>query len=251
MHSAGILEAMTDVASLERATLAAVPPEAQEEIGPWLAGFDRGTVGRAHSAAPLQHAPGCEADVPRVEAGYRARDLPPVFRVADVPALAGLRRVLAQRGYAPDKPTLVQAGPSAGLAALAHTHVVALTHEPGEDWSQVFLGEGFDPVDGASRLAILARARDSVFGGIAIDGRIAAVGSACFSEGWCGVHGMRTLPAFRGLGLASCILAAFGREALARGIARAYLQVEESNKPAQSVYRRAGLATAWAYEYWR
>lgn len=242
---------MTDVASLERATLAAVPPEAQEEIGAWVAGFDRGTVGRAHSAAPLQHAAASEADVPEIEARYRARGLPPVFRVAAVPALAGLERLLAKRGYAASKPTLVQTGESESLASLPHRHAVAITTTPGEDWSQVFLGEGFDPVDGASRLAILGRARDSVFAGITIDGRIAAVGSACFSQGWCGVHGMRTLPAFRGQGLACSILAAFGREAAARGIARAFLQVEAGNMPAQSLYRRAGLATSWAYAYWR
>src|SRR5688572_17123458 len=44
-----------DVESIERATLAAMPPSASEEHEGWLLAFDPGTVGRAHSAVPLRH----------------------------------------------------------------------------------------------------------------------------------------------------------------------------------------------------
>jgi ribosomal protein S18 acetylase RimI-like enzyme len=65
------------------------------------------------------------------------------------------------------------------------------------------------------------------------------------------VHGMRTLPAFRGRGCARSILAAFASEARRRDVARAFLQVEQGNEKAQALYRRAGLADAWSYEYWK
>ena len=241
---------MDDVESLERATLAAVPPRAQEELDGWLLGLDPGTVGRSHSAAPLRHAQPA-ADMAAIETRYAAHGLPAVLRIPVVPAFGPLHRQLAARGYGMSKPTLVQVGTVAGLAGLGEDNGVELARSPGDGWAQVFLGEGFDPVDGASRLDILRRAQDSVFASIAVDDRVAAVGSACFSHGWCGVHGMRTAPAMRGRGMAARILAALAAEAARRGIARSYLQVEEGNDKAQALYRRAGFATAWAYAYWK
>ena len=240
---------MLDIAGLERATLAAVPPQAQEEIGGWLVALDRGTVGRAHSAAPLAHAAPSAGSLEAVEDRYARFGLPAVFRLPDVPAFAELQEQLLARGYRAGKPTLVQVAQVDALPVDATLPVwLATAPEPG--WEQVFLGEGFDPVDGASRLAILRRARDSVFASIARDGQTVAVGSACFSHGWCGVHGLRTLPAARRQGAAGSILAAFARQARERGIARAFLQVEEGNAPARALYARLGFATAWRYRYW-
>ena len=240
-----------DVEAIERATLAAVPPRAQVELAGWLLGLDPGTVGRACSAVPLAHVPATDDVHERIAAHYREHGLPPMFRVARVPCFDPLRRQLEATGYAAGKPTLVQQGPVAAMAGTHATTQVKLALQPDDSWSAVFLGEGFDPVDAASRLDILRRSRNSVFASAWIDGSVAAVGSACFSHGWCGVHGMRTAPAFRGRGLAAAVMAALGREAAVRGIAQAFLQVEEANVAAQALYRRAGFATAWAYEYWR
>ena len=242
---------MEEVESIERATLAAVPPQALEEHAGWLLPFDDGTVGRSHSATPLNHAPLAGADAQAIAQRYRERAHRPMFRIPDVAAFESLQADLQSRGFAADRPTLVQvAGTLAGLSQLAPdatTHLAA-TPEPG--WADVFLGEGFDPVSGASRLAILRRARDSVFASIARDGRVVAVGSACFSHGWCGIHGMRTAATHRGRGYAASILAALAHEAAQRGIGRAFLQVEEANVTAQSLYRRAGFTTRWRYRYW-
>ena len=95
---------------------------------------------------------------------------------------------LTRAGYAGQGPTLTMTGTTAALAALPATVEVELDASPGHDWSQVFLGEGFDPVDGESRLAILRRAKESVFAAVRADGRIAAVGSAGLAHGWCGIH---------------------------------------------------------------
>lgn len=247
----GVMTKMIDVDSLERATLAAVPPQAQEEFAGWLLGLDGGTVGRAHSAAPLRHVGPDNDLVPHIEQRYRVRGLRPVWRLPQLACFAPLQTLLAERGYVQAKPTLVQTGTVDAIGRLAHGGwPVRLELSPGEGWAQVFLGEGFDPVDGARRLAILTRARESAFASIRIDGQVVAVGSACFSHGWCGIHGMRTSAAFRGRGMAASILAALAREAAQRGLARSFLQVEQHNAPAQGLYRRAGLATAWSYAYW-
>jgi GNAT superfamily N-acetyltransferase len=90
-----------------------------------------------------------------------------------------------------------------------------------------------------------------VFASVRLEGVVVAVGSACMSHGWCGIHGMRTAPAARGRGCAGAILAAFGGLAQDRGIGRVFLQVDEANATARSIYERAGLGTAWCSDYWR
>lgn len=243
---------MQEIASVEHATLAAVPPRRQETWDDWLLAFDDGTVGRCHSAAPLRHAAPRADSLSHIERRYAAAGLPPVLRIPELPAFDGLRGQLRAHGYLRSKPTLVQTAPLAGLARPPAAGVdVDLAPMPAGDWEDVFLGEGFDPVDGASRLAILRRGRDSVFAGARQDGRIVAVGSACFSAGWCGIHGMRTLPSHRGHGLATTLISALAGAARERGLQRCFLQVEQDNATAQALYARRGFTTAWAYAYWK
>ena len=82
------------VETLERATIAAVSPEALEELDGWLLPFDRGTVSRAKSAVPLRHTAADEAMVGRIAARYEARGMSAVFRVATEPCFDLLRREL-------------------------------------------------------------------------------------------------------------------------------------------------------------
>ena len=217
------------------------------EISGWLAAVNAGPMARGRSAAPLSH----EADaaaLDAIEAAYRADGLPPAFRIAEVPGLQPVRAALAARGYQPAHPTLVKTGEASRLAAL-HDQPCDLLPAPDEAWGSVFMGEGFDPEEGAGRVAALSRASDAVYGAVRQDGRTVAVGVAAFGHGWAGVHGMRTARDCRGKGHASRILATLGREMAARGVENVFLQVEESN-PARSLYRRAGFSAAWTYRYW-
>ena len=242
---------MNDIEAIERATLAAVPPERTQELPGWLLGLDGGTVGRAHSAVPLRHdAPDPEV-IPEIEARYARAGFQPVLRIPDSAAFDAMRATLKAGGYVPAKPTLVQvAALPAPVAAPAGAHVhVNMT--PDDAWAGVFLGDGFDPVDGASRVAILRRARAAVFARAVVEGQTVAVGTACFSHGWCGIHGMRTAPAWRGRGLAQAILGALESQARSRGISRLFLQVEAQNSGAQALYRGRGFTSAWSYTYWQ
>lgn len=239
-----------EVEPIERATLAAVPPQALEEAHGWLLAFDDGTVGRAHSAAPLRHDAATAATASAVLARYREQGRRPVLRLPDAEAFAPLQAQLARDGFAAGRPTLVQVAPLATVAPRGSGAAVELAGQASDPWRAVFLGEGFDPADGASRSAILARSRDTVYASIAQGGRCVAVGAGCLAHGWCGIHGMRTLPEERGRGHAGAILAALAQAAAARGITRAFLQVEEGNAGARSLYRAAGFRTAWRYRYW-
>lgn len=245
-----MLGRMEEIESIERATLAAVPPSALRELRGWLLGLDKGTVGRCHSAVPLVHAEPASGLREEVEACYAQHGLPAVWRLPQHGAFATFSRGLEDLGYRAAKPTLVQVGSVDEMAGLAEASEVCIAERPDARWGDVFLGEGFDPVDGASRLAILARSTSTLFASVEVDGRLVAVGSACLSHAWCGIHGMRTLPQARGRGFARAILGALARQARARGFTRAFLQVDEANAPARALYRRAGFADAWGYAYW-
>lgn len=257
---------MDAIEAIERATLDAVPPQRLGTWDHWLLGLDHGTVGRCHSAVPLRHDAPRAGSLGELERRYAAEGLAPVLRLPDVRAFDGLRSELAQCAYRETKPTLVQVGALAGavpgFAALTTSlrelrfreeaiGEVEISETPGIEWEQVFLGEGSDPVDGASRLQILRRGRHSLFASVRQEGRTVAVGAAVVSQGWCGIHGMRTLPAWRGRGLASAILAALAHAARDRGLERSFLQVEAGNATARSLYSRCGFTTAWSYSYWR
>ena len=237
-----------DIESLERATVEGVAPASVVEIAGWLVPLDDGAIGRAKSAVPLRHDLDASA-IGEIEAAYWTQGLSPAFRIADKPGLRAVRDALATRGYETGKPTVVEVGDVDRLAALRDRPGDLLT-TPDEAWGAVFLGEGFDPADGASRVAALTRSPDALYGCVREDGRTVAVGCVTFGYGWAAIHGMRTDADKRGRGLASQVLAALGRATQARGIDRVFLQVEEGNKDARSLYRKAGFQPAWPYRYW-
>ncbi|HMA10199.1 MAG TPA: GNAT family N-acetyltransferase [Ramlibacter sp.] len=239
------------IEAIERATLAAVAPEALEEIAGWLLPFDSGTVGRAKSAVPVAHTAPDPGSLREIEERYAARALPAVFRIPSAPAFDGFGEALARGGYAAAKPTQVHIAATSRVRQVCDAAPADIAAQPDAGWAEVFLGEGFDPVDGASRVRTLSRATGTLFASVRRDGRTVAAGAAAFGHGWASVHGMRTAQACRGQGLAARVLASLAAAALARGYPRMFLQVEAHNPPAQALYRRAGFEPAWTYTYWR
>lgn len=235
------------IEGIERATVEAVAPAELLEIDGWLVPLDPGVVGRAKSAVPLSHDI-LPAALDAIVAAYRNRGLPPAFRIADVDGLAAVRAALTARGFSRAKPTWVKTADSLVVAGFCEPDV-ELMERPDAAWGEVFLGEGFDPAEGASRVATLTRSPDALYAAVREQGRTVAVGAVSFGHGWAGVHGMRTALEARGRGYAGRILAAFGGAALARDVRRMVLQVEEPN-PARSLYRKAGFEAAWRYGYW-
>ena len=246
-----------DVEAIERATLAAVAPRDVEEMHGWLLPFDAGTVGRAHSAVPLRHDISIRAaDISMIIARYRAHSFSPSLRIAAVPALAHLDAVLIEQGLKATQPTLTCVACVADL--LQATEAIApaeVSTTPSTAWSQVYLGEGFDPVDGASRVKALSRASGSLYAQ-SVDphsnpAQVVATGVGSYGHGWLGIHGMRTLATHRKQGHASRILRALAVQAQARALPSAYLQVEEGNRAALRLYESLGFTMAWRYIYWR
>lgn len=240
-----------DIEAIERATLAAVAPEALEEIPGWLLPFDSGTVGRAKSAVPTAHTAPDAALLREIEARYAARGLPALLRIPATPQFDAFRDLLARSGYAGERPTEVHTAAAAAPERCWDGPAAVVADAPDAGWSSVFLGEGLDPADGASRVRSLSRASGSLFCSVREHDRTVAAGAAAFGHGWASVHGMRTAQAARGRGHATRVLATLAGAARARGFARVFLQVQADNAPALSLYRRAGFELAWTYTYWR
>ena len=246
-----------DIEAIERATLAAVAPQDVDEIPGWLLPFDAGTVGRAHSAVPLRHDASISAvDIASIIARYRAHGLRPSLRIAAVPALAHLNAALIEQGLKVTQPTLTCVACVADLLDATRSITPAeVSPSPSPAWSQVYLGEGFDPVDGASRVKALSRASGSLYAQ-SVDphsnpAQVVAAGVGSYGHGWLGIHGMRTLVTDRKQGHASRILRALAVQAQARALPSAYLQVEEGNRAALRLYESLGFTMAWRYVYWR
>jgi hypothetical protein len=256
-----------DIEAMERATVEAVAPDRLDEIPGWLLPMDGGTIGRARSAVPLTHDVSERvmaaqlAQLPDIVARYRAYGMAPAFRLPQ--SAAHLHAALAQWGaVAEDHSWVMTASPQGIQDAVASVRgavgepadnglTVQVATEPSPEWAHLFLGEGFDPVDGANRVRNLSRAPCTLYLTAWRKGQALACGAASIGYGWLGVHGMRTAQGQRGQGLATRVLQTMAREALSRGVDRIFLQVGGTNAGAQSVYLKAGFAFAWQYAYWK
>ena len=74
-----------------------------------------------------------------------------------------IRAALRDKGWKPGKPTLVQVASARDVASFTTGAAADTADQPDAAWAAVFTGEGFDPVDGASRVATLSRAPGALF----------------------------------------------------------------------------------------
>ncbi len=241
-----------DIEAIERATLQAVAPEQVDALPGWLLPMDPGTINRARSAVPLHHGEHDEDLLGTILERYAAAGMEPAFRLPGAASFAGWQRALRAQAFVHHQPTFTQTCAVADVVQKATPPVsVELAGTPDAAWMAMFLGEGFDPFDGASRARSLSRATGTLFASVRENGDTVACGAASYSHGWLGVHGMRTAAAQRGRGLAGALVQAMAQQAVRQGIGRVFLQVDASNSAALTLYRRLGFTTAWAYAYWR
>ena len=76
-----------------------------------------------------------------------------------------------------------------------------------------------------------------------------ALGFAVADRGWTGIFGMGTRPEARRQGAATAVLHTLAQWAVDEGAPRLYLQVEEDNTAARTLYERAGFVDTYRYHY--
>lgn len=217
----------------------------------------------------LRHAPNCSwwvgtvlphADaapeelvgrVAAAEAFYAEHRTAARFQLADGGCPAGLDPVLAERGYRRESPMSLRAAPIAQVLeqVAACSLRVRLDERPSRAWFEVWHavhGHG----DARAEWDLLGRVtRPSAYACAVLGDDVVAVGRAVADTGWAGVFGMATLPGARGKGAARAVLATLARWAGAHSAGRLYLQVEQDNLPALTLYERAGFREVCAYHY--
>jgi ribosomal protein S18 acetylase RimI-like enzyme len=241
---------MSDPKVIEPIAARGWPAAESAEIGGWRLYASRGCSGRINTCwqygAPGR--PPIEA-IETVEAWYAARGFPARFKVVEADSSGtALAELLARRGYRSHTPTLTMTGPLLGES----DPQIRIDDEIGAPFRQVFgdgaFGDGRDAVERLEALARIPKPRGYALA--EIDGSPAAVGTCAVDREWAGILGMRTLAAFRRLGLGRRVFRALAAHAVAAGASRGYLQVDADNAKAITLYESEGYAAAYLYRYW-
>jgi N-acetylglutamate synthase len=242
---------------LESLAFEAWPAEEVVDLGGWRLRFNRGLTHRANSVWPnAWHGEDALSDrLDRVEELYAERGLPALFQVTPAALPCGLDAALANRDYVVHLPTEVWTAPLARCAlATAPPGIEVSAHREVEPawWSLNGERGRFRAEELPLYRRLLERLRGRACFVLArLDGEPGATGIGVAGGDHVGIFSMRTLESFRGRGLARAVLAGIAGFAAERRASELYLQVEQDNEPARSLYAKAGFAVAYAYQYRR
>ena len=231
----------------------------EERLGGWLLRAGEGFTGRANSALAVGDPGRPLADaVEAVRRWYAARGLPPMVAVpypVGRPEASPVDRFLGSAGWTvrPGAATVMTIPlTGGGLTAPAGTEV-RVEAEPDDAWLALYHYRGQDLPPVARRLLLSAPWQG--FGSAYDDGRVIAIGRVAGAgpDGgrahWAGLTAIEVDPGHRRRGLATAVTAALAAHAAARGATGLYLQVEEGNAGARTLYQRTGFTGHHDYHY--
>lgn len=244
------------IRSLEVAALNAWPALEEIPYDGWALRFAAGYTKRANSVNPLLPGALPAADkIAACEALYRARGLPPIFRLTPLAWPADLDALLAARGYTVLDPTAVM---TVGLDRHPSTeHETDLWRSTSLDgWFPHYValaGVGTSPEAVARqqihRRIVEAIASPRLFALVEDKGEVAACGLGVLESGLFGLFDIITAPALRRRGFGRSLVAGMLAWAQAQGVVCAYLQVMLNNKAARALYEGQGFAEIYRYWY--
>lgn len=243
---------MSDVERLERACLEAWPAKTRMTRYGWEHCATSGRSGRVNAVWPLAWTD----EAPLARAVAHAADwceeqgIAPRFRVTDgLTAPPELTLTLAAEGYAPHTETLVM---TAAIAPYPPRPTAIELHNVFNEHVYAPLRESApDPADAQERTDIVMRIKPPhVFALARVDGAPASVGLGVLSDDLLGIYLMRTTPWGRRQGLARKVLETLVHWGATHEAKTAYLQVEEKNIAAVTLYTGAGFAPLYRYRYW-
>ncbi|HEX5287741.1 MAG TPA: GNAT family N-acetyltransferase [Streptosporangiaceae bacterium] len=228
-----------------------------ERMGEWLLRAADGFTGRANSAlaAGDPRRPLPEA-VDAVRAWYAGRGQPAMIAVPfPMAGPAGeLDGMLDAGGWSRrEGPAIVMTAPPGAIAALepgpgaSVLAPVRVSGEPDADWLGMYHYRGQQLPPMARRL--LMSAPWQAFASVREDGETIAIGRVAADAGWAGITAIETDPRHRRRGLATAVTAALATLAVEQGATGLYLQVEDGNAAARTLYERMGFTGHHRYHY--
>ena len=198
-------------------------PDAVEAVRAWYAALGQ----RAMIAVPFgMDGPAGELDGLLDALGWSRRDGPAIVMTARPAAIAGL---------------------AAASAPVALISPVQVADAPDEAWLAMYhyRGQKLPPV--ARRL--LMSAPWQAFASVREDGHTIAIGRVAADAGWAGMTAIETDPAHRRRGLATTVTVTLATLAASRGAMGLYLQVEDANAAARTLYAGMGFTNHHRYHY--
>jgi GNAT superfamily N-acetyltransferase len=246
---------MTDRQLLERieqAALWAWPPKETAWCEGWLLRAGGGRTRRINSAQTLVFAKGTDLDraIRRVEDWYAARGLPACFQLTELAAPAGLDGSLAAKGYECLTPVSVLLVDVAAVEPPEPRAPIELQTRPTPLVMNAVCDPHWGPEIRRARAELFGRIRKPHVFGVLTQGTEPAAGGLCVVDGeLAGIFTMRTAVPFRSRGHARTLFRRLAAWARATGAKRLYLQIEDDNAAAQSLYRPFGPERAYTYWY--
>lgn len=237
------------IRTLERRALAAWPALETVEADGWALRAADGYTKRANSANAVAPAhASVDLQIARIEAHYRARHLPTIFRLSPL-ADPAIDRALDARGYARIDPSVVMVARPGHHRHDAHAVDAA---DPWTGWFDDFVAATEATAALAAKLAALLRcvAPPALFARIPdAEERPTAFAMAVAEDGYVGIFEVLSAPHARRQGFARRAVAHAMAWGFAQGAHTAYLQVAADNAPALALYAALGFVPLYGYHY--
>jgi ribosomal protein S18 acetylase RimI-like enzyme len=241
------------ILDLEEAAASGWRAPEEARMGRWWLRAAGGFTGRANSALAIGDPgmPLAEA-ISEVRGWYLARGLPPMVAVpfpAGRPQDSAVDRLLGGELRWPLRPgavTVMTAEPRAGTSAETAAPV-DIDAEPDRGWLALYRFRGQKPP--AISRKLLMSAPWQAFASVREAGDTLAIGRVAAAGDWAGLTAVEVDPRHRRRGLGRAITRALAAAAAARGVTGLYLQVEDDNAAAHSLYSGMGFADHHAYHY--
>lgn len=239
---------------LERIASAGWPGLECKDHAGWQLRAGGGWTGRANSALPPADLTPDELDVslPTVETFYRERGLPVLVQVP-LPAQGWLREDLLARDYTDAWGGIVEVADSAVVLDSVNENTslppVEFSDSPSPEWLAGYHYRGGPLPETAVR--VLLSGQGLSFASVVENGSVVAIARSAVGDRWLGVTAVEVDPQHRRRGLAKHLLRALLVRGLDQGAASAYLQVEDTNTAARTLYEKAGFVVHHTYRYLR